>query len=47
MSASVQAQRAKLADRWVGEHRPAARRGEAVDTSPSHLGFRCAVSPGA
>ena len=26
-------------------YRPAARQGEAVDTSTSHLGFRCIVRP--
>jgi hypothetical protein len=25
--------------------RPAARQGEAIDTSTGHLGFRCAVRP--
>jgi formylglycine-generating enzyme len=28
-------------------YRPAARQGEAVDTSTSHIGFRCVVRPGA
>ena len=28
-------------------YRPAARQGEAIDTSTSHLGFRCVVRPGA
>jgi hypothetical protein len=28
-------------------HRPAARQGESVDTSTSHLGFRCVVTVGA
>ncbi len=28
-------------------YRPAARQGEAVDTSACHIGFRCVVRPGA
>jgi formylglycine-generating enzyme required for sulfatase activity len=27
-------------------YRPAARQGEAVDTSTAHLGFRCVIRPG-
>ena len=34
--------------RWRSPREPpAARQGEAIDTSTSHLGFRCAVRPGA
>jgi formylglycine-generating enzyme len=28
-------------------YRPAARQGEAVDTSTAHLGFRCVIRPAA
>ena len=33
------------APEYCFRYRPAARQGEAVDTSTAHLGFRCVVRP--
>jgi formylglycine-generating enzyme required for sulfatase activity len=30
---------------YCQRYRPAARQGEAIDTSTSHIGFRCVVRP--
>jgi formylglycine-generating enzyme len=35
------------ASNYCFRYRPAARQGEAVDTSTSHIGFRCVLRPGA
>jgi formylglycine-generating enzyme required for sulfatase activity len=35
------------APNYCHRYRPAARQGEAVDTSTAHIGFRCVVRPGA